>query len=95
MACCVQHRHMTGRGGRGREQRGSRATAEFGLSLEGCTSAGDDWVTHTQTLHLVSVSHSGRVCMGGYVWSVFLQNKTLSMEEVIIWFLHCLVFFHF
>lgn len=40
--------HMTGMGGRGR-QGASRATAEFGLSLERCTSTGDS--SYTQTLH--------------------------------------------
>lgn len=43
---CVQS-HMTGMGGRGR-QGASRATAEFGLSLEH-TSTGDS--SYTQTLH--------------------------------------------
>lgn len=61
---------MTGLGGRGR-QGASRATAEFRLSLEHCTLAGDDSYTHAHThvahgecsAYWESVRVHGHVCV--------------------------------
>lgn len=40
----------------------SRATAEFGLSLQRCTLAGDDSHAHKHTSHTVSVLLTRRWC---------------------------------
>lgn len=88
---CMQS-HMTSMGGRGR-QGASRATAEFGLSPERCTLAGDDSYTHTHTSHTVSVLHTGRESVCAWVHMCVMcafGRKKLKEEGVNVF---CLVVF--
>lgn len=70
--------HVTSMDGRGRQGASSRATAEFGLSLEFCTSAGDNSYTHIHILHAVSVSRSSRVCVCAWVGMCAFVGKNKS-----------------
>lgn len=83
---------MTGMSRRGRPG-ACRATAEFGLSLERCTLAGDISYTHRHSSHTVSVLHTGRVC--AVCMSVMCAFVRKQMEVEGVNFPLCSFFFFF